>query len=133
MTKLDEEVRQWMKSLGFQDNTGAQVPNYSYSMLNQYIDPNDIIRKVAEDSPDWDPMDDPILISPQLAKIFYLASGGEKKFKSGDKVWVGRSRLWRKGKIMRALGNGRYLVKIGIYGIYDDVESEKIYPRGRKK
>ena len=72
-TKLDEEVREWMISLGFQDNTEAEFPNYSYS-LQQYMEPNEIIEQVALDSPDWDPLEDVAFISPELAKLFYLAS-----------------------------------------------------------
>lgn len=73
MTKLDEETREWMLSLGFQDNTEAELPNYNYS-LSQFVEPNEIVRQVALDSPSWDPIDDCILISPELAKLFYLAS-----------------------------------------------------------
>lgn len=72
MTKLDEEVREWMLSLGFQDNTEAEMPNYTYS-LGQFVEPNEIVQQVALDSPDWNPLDDVAFISPELAKLFYLA------------------------------------------------------------
>lgn len=72
MTELDNEVRRWMDKLGFQDNTTAKIPNYQFS-LRQFMDPNPIIQEVAKDSREWDPLDDGSFITPELAKVFYLA------------------------------------------------------------
>lgn len=68
---LDEKVRDWMWSLGFEDNTDAEIPHY-YMGLRCFVEPSNLVKVVAKDSQDWNPVDDASMISPECAKLFYL-------------------------------------------------------------
>lgn len=73
---LEEETIKWMSSLGFQDNTKADYPNFTFS-LKQYLEPDEDMKKVAKINKDFDPIEEPN-ISLGLAEYFYL------KCQSGD-------------------------------------------------
>lgn len=75
MTELDAKVKEWMVGIGFQDNTGAEVPNYQWS-LQQFMKPSPIIQKLMNENREWSPLEDISLISPELAKLFYLLVKG---------------------------------------------------------
>lgn len=67
---LKEETTKWMTSLGFQDNTEAEIPNFIFS-LKQFIEPDNDLKKVAKENRDFDPLDESF-ISLGLAEYFYL-------------------------------------------------------------
>lgn len=67
---LKEETTKWMTSLGFQDNTEAEYPNFIFS-LKQFMEPDDDLKKIAKENRDFDPLDEPF-ISLGLAEYFYL-------------------------------------------------------------
>ena len=86
MTKEErqKEVSEWMQKLGFQDNSSANVPNFR-SSLRQYVSPDHLMRIVAREYPDWNPVDDYSMISPQIAMLFYLAALDMVLEKTGNK------------------------------------------------
>ncbi len=68
---LDKEVEKWMISLGFSSRIDAEIPNYILD-FSQFVEPNELIKKVAKDCESWDLLDDITCISPEVAKLFYL-------------------------------------------------------------
>lgn len=70
---MKDEVRAWMESLGFQDNTKADIPNYVLS-LKAFIAPCQVAREVYKHNKDWDPIKDISVISPEVAELFYQAT-----------------------------------------------------------
>lgn len=83
---LKEETTKWMTSLGFQDNTEAEYPNFIFS-LKQFMEPDDDLKKIAKENRDFDPLDEPF-ISLGLAEYFYL-----KCHKKEEQIHIGEGRF----------------------------------------
>lgn len=75
---LKSETAEWMKSMGFQDNSEAEIPNFIFS-LKQYMEPDETIREIAKNNKDWDPLEEVSFISLQIAEFFYLKQKGKEK------------------------------------------------------
>ena len=64
----------WMQRLGFQSNVGAEIPNYRFS-LQQFLgnkDTSELSKIITEIFPDWNPVEDVSIISPECAFYFLL-------------------------------------------------------------
>lgn len=87
MTKEErqKEVSEWMRSLGFNDNRDAEIPNFQCGGLQTALSPNPLAKIVAQEYPDWDPIDDITIVSPQCAMLFYLAALDMVLEKTGNK------------------------------------------------
>lgn len=59
-----------MQSLGFIDCTNAEIPHYRLD-ISAYMQPSENIRKAFNNSGS-DPLEDLSIISPEVAKLFYL-------------------------------------------------------------
>lgn len=87
---LKSETIEWMKSLGFQDNTEAKYPNFIFS-LQQFIEPDEDIKLITKENKDWDPLEE-VNFSLTLAEYFYLKCKRAKE-KTKEKVNIGNGRF----------------------------------------
>lgn len=67
---IREDTIKWMTGLGFQDNSEAEIPNFTFSM-EQFIEPDEDIVEIIKDNPKWDVLDEGF-IGLELAEYFYL-------------------------------------------------------------
>lgn len=74
---LKSETAEWMKSMGFQDNSEAEIPNFIFS-LKQFIEPDETLQEIAKNHKDWDPLEE-WYISLQTAEFFYLKQKDKEK------------------------------------------------------
>lgn len=74
---LKSETVEWMKSMGFQDNSEAEIPNFIFS-LKQFIEPDKTLCEIAKNHKDWDPLEE-WCISLQVAEFFYLKQKDKEK------------------------------------------------------
>lgn len=74
---LKSETAEWMKSMGFQDNSEAEIPNFIFS-LKQFIEPDETIQEIAKNHKDWGPLEE-WYISLQTAEFFYLKQKDKEK------------------------------------------------------
>lgn len=74
---LKSETAKWMKSMGFQDNSKAEIPNFIFS-LKQFIEPDETMQEIVKNHKDWDPLEE-WYISLQVAEFFYLKQKDKEK------------------------------------------------------
>lgn len=67
---IREDTIKWMTGLGFQDNSEAEIPNFTFS-IKQFIEPDEDIVEIIKDNPKWDVLDEGF-INLELAEYFYL-------------------------------------------------------------